>query len=41
MICSLCSQHITCATDPHNVQAVFSAVKDIILKKNLAKVGLL
>ena len=33
--------HITCATDTHNVTAVFSAVKDIILRKNLGKVGLL
>lgn len=33
--------HITCATDTHNVTVVFSAVKDIILRKNLGKVGLL
>jgi len=30
--------HITCATDTSNVTAVFSAVKDIILRKNLGKV---
>lgn len=33
--------HITCATDTGNVAAVFSAVKDIILRTNLGKVGLL
>lgn len=33
--------HVTCATDTNNVTAVFSAVKDIILRKNLGKVGLL
>jgi hypothetical protein len=33
--------HVTCATDTSNVTAVFSAVKDIILRKNLGKVGLL
>jgi hypothetical protein len=33
--------HITCATDKNNVQAVFTAVKDIIIRKNLNRVGLL
>ncbi len=33
--------HLTCATDTNNVQAVFSAVKDIIIRKNLNRVGLL
>ena len=33
--------HVTCATDQNNVQVVFSAVKDIILRRNLDKVGLL
>lgn len=33
--------HITCATDTSNVTAVFTAVKDIVLQRNLAKVGLL
>lgn len=33
--------HVTCATDKNNVHAVFSAVKDIIIKKNLARVGLM
>jgi len=33
--------HITCATDKNNVQAVFNAVKDIIIRKNLTRVGLL
>ncbi len=33
--------HVTCATDTNNVQIVFAAVKDIILRRNLDKVGLL
>jgi hypothetical protein len=33
--------HITCATDQNNVAVVFSAVKEIIIRKNLDKVGLL
>jgi len=33
--------HITCATDTENVLAVFNAVKDIIIRKNLGRVGLL
>jgi len=32
--------HITCATDTGNIQAVFNAVKDIIIKKSLAAAGL-
>jgi GTPase SAR1 family protein len=32
--------HVTCATDTGNVQAVFNAVKDIILQKNLLGAGL-
>jgi len=33
--------HVTCATDPTNVQAVFNAVKDIVIKKSLQEGGLL
>jgi hypothetical protein len=33
--------HVTCATDSNNVQAVFNAVKDIIIKRSLAEGGLL
>eukprot|EP00301_Raphidiophrys_heterophryoidea_P008026 c1302_g1_i1.p1 GENE.c1302_g1_i1~~c1302_g1_i1.p1 ORF type:complete len:365 (+),score=82.24 c1302_g1_i1:159-1253(+) len=33
--------HITCATDPTNVQHVFMACKDVILKANLADSGLI
>jgi hypothetical protein len=29
--------HDTCATDTHNVEFVFEAVKDIIIKNNLEK----
>jgi len=32
--------HVTCATDTGNIQAVFNAVKDIIIKKSLAAAGL-
>jgi hypothetical protein len=32
--------HVTCATDTGNVQAVFNAVKDIIIKRSLAAAGL-
>ena len=27
--------HVTCATDTHNIAAVFNAVKDIIIRKSL------
>jgi len=33
--------HVTCATDSSNVQAVFNAVKDIIIKRSLQEGGLL
>lgn len=33
--------HITCATDSNNVDAVFKAVKDIIIRKNLKEAGLM
>jgi len=33
--------HVTCATDSNNVQAVFNAVKDIIIKRSLQEGGLL
>jgi len=33
--------HLTCATDTSNVQAVFNAVKDIIIKKSLQEGGLM
>jgi len=33
--------HVTCATDENNVQVVFQAVKDIIIRRNLGKIGLL
>jgi guanine nucleotide-binding protein G(i) subunit alpha len=32
--------HITCATDTDNVQAVFNAVKDIIIRQSLNEAGL-
>jgi GTPase SAR1 family protein len=32
--------HVTCATDRNNIQAIFSAVCDIIVKKTLARAGL-
>ena len=31
--------HITCATDTQNVQVVFNACKDIILRSNLVESG--
>ena len=31
--------HVTCATDTNNVQVVFSACKDIILRRNLVSSG--
>jgi hypothetical protein len=31
--------HITCATDTQNVEVVFNATKDIILRKNLMRSG--
>ena len=33
--------HVTCATDTNNVEAVFNACKDIILRQNLQDAGLL
>jgi len=33
--------HVTCATDTNNVQAVFNAVKDIIIRQSLNEAGLL
>jgi len=33
--------HITCATDPTNVQHVFMACRDVILKSNLTESGLI
>jgi len=33
--------HITCATDQSNVQAVFNAVKDIVIRRSLQEGGLL
>jgi GTPase SAR1 family protein len=33
--------HVTCATDTSNVQAVFNAVKDIIIRRSLVDGGLL
>lgn len=32
--------HFTCATDTNNVQFVFDAVTDVILKNNLRDLGL-
>ena len=32
--------HMTCATDTENVQIVFNAVTDIIIKENLKSCGL-
>ena len=32
--------HFTCATDTSNIQFVFDAVTDMIIKSNLAEVGL-
>lgn len=32
--------HFTCATDTKNVQFVFDAVTDIIIKNNLSEIGL-
>jgi hypothetical protein len=32
--------HLTCATDTHNIAAVFNAVKDIIIRKSLNEAGL-
>lgn len=32
--------HFTCATDTSNIQFVFEAVTDVILKNNLRDVGL-
>jgi GTPase SAR1 family protein len=32
--------HVTCATDTHNIAAVFNAVKDIIIRKSLNEAGL-
>lgn len=32
--------HVTCATDTHNVSAVFNAVKDIIIQNGLTEAGL-
>lgn len=32
--------HVTCATDTGNIQAVFNAVKDIIIRKSLGEAGL-
>merc|ERR1712087_273489 len=32
--------HITCATDTRNITAVFTAVKDIIIRKSLIEAGL-
>jgi len=32
--------HVTCATDTHNIQVVFSAVKDIIIRRSLGEAGL-
>ena len=31
--------HVTCATDTENVQVVFNACKDIILRDNLTETG--
>jgi len=33
--------HVTCATDTDNVQAVFNATKDIIIRSSLQSAGLL
>lgn len=33
--------HFTCATDTKNVQFVFDAVTDVIIKTNLMEIGLL
>jgi len=33
--------HVTCATDTKNVAAVFNAVKDILIRKSLDRIGLL
>lgn len=32
--------HLTCATDTRNVEIVFNAVTDIIIKENLKDCGL-
>merc|ERR1712137_1416745 len=32
--------HVTCATDTGNVQAVFDAVKDIVIRTSLTEAGL-
>jgi len=32
--------HFTCATDTNNIMVVFNAVRDIILSKTLAKIGM-
>lgn len=32
--------HFTCATDTNNIQFVFDAVTDVILKNNLREIGL-
>lgn len=32
--------HITCATDTQNVQVVFTAVKDIVIRSTLHDAGL-
>ena len=32
--------HFTCATDTHNVQFVFDAVTDVIIRNNLKNCGL-
>lgn len=32
--------HFTCATDTNNIQVVFDVVSDIIIERNLAKIGL-
>lgn len=33
--------HFTCATDTNNIQFVFDAVTDVIMKNNLSNIGLL
>lgn len=33
--------HITCATDSDNVQVVFNAVKDVVIRNNLQEAGLI
>jgi guanine nucleotide-binding protein G(t) subunit alpha len=32
--------HVTCATDTDNVNSVFTAAKDIIIRKSLGEAGL-